>query len=71
MNLELVETGRDLVNLRGIEVVDVNRPIWGNGDAAARADAILLLLFCLLHTGQVKLRKIDGWQEMARGQEAA
>jgi len=27
-------------------------------------DAVLLLLFGLLRTGQVKLRKIDGWQEM-------
>ena len=34
-------------------------------------DAVLLLLFGLLRTGQVKLRKIDGWQEMARLQEAA
>lgn len=34
-------------------------------------DAVLLLLFGLLRTGQVKLRKIDGWQEMARVQEAA
>src|SRR5713226_8285719 len=28
-------------------------------------DAVLFLLFGLLRTGQVKLRKIDGWQEMA------
>ena len=34
-------------------------------------DAVLLLLFGLLRTGQVKLRKIDGWQELARVQEAA
>ena len=34
-------------------------------------DAVLLLLFGLLRTGQVQLRKIDGWQEMARVQEAA
>jgi putative transposase len=27
-------------------------------------DAVLLLLFGLLRTGQVKLRKIDGWHEM-------
>jgi putative transposase len=27
-------------------------------------DAVLLLLFGLLRSGQVKLRKIDGWQEM-------
>lgn len=27
-------------------------------------DAMLLLLFGLLRTGQVKLRKIDGWDEM-------
>ena len=34
-------------------------------------DAVLLLLFGLLRTGQVKLRKIDGWQEMAPVKEAA
>jgi len=28
-------------------------------------DAVLFLLFGLLRTGQVKLRKMDGWQEMA------
>src|SRR5580700_11579499 len=27
-------------------------------------DAVLLLLFGLLRTGQVKLRKMDGWKEM-------
>ena len=27
-------------------------------------DAVLLLLFGLLRTGQVKLRRLDGWQEM-------
>jgi transposase-like protein len=27
-------------------------------------DAVLLLLFGLLRSGQVKLRRIDGWQEM-------
>jgi len=32
---------------------------------------VLLLLFGLLRTGQVKLRKIDGWQEMAPVKEAA
>ncbi len=33
--------------------------------------AVLLLLFGLLRTGQVKLRKIDGWQAMERAKEAA
>jgi transposase-like protein len=28
-------------------------------------DAVLLLLFGLLRSGQIKLRRIDGWQEMA------
>jgi hypothetical protein len=31
----------------------------------------LLLLFGLLRSGLVKLRKIDGWHEMARVTEAA
>jgi putative transposase len=34
-------------------------------------DAVLLLLFGLLRSGQVKMRKIDGWQEMERVQQAA
>jgi hypothetical protein len=34
-------------------------------------DAVLLLLFGLLKSGQVKLRKIDGWQEMERVTKAA
>jgi putative transposase len=34
-------------------------------------DAVLLLLFGLLRTGQVKLRVIDGYQEMGAVQEAA
>lgn len=34
-------------------------------------DAVLLLLFGLLRSGQVKLRKIDGWDEMERVKEAA
>jgi len=34
-------------------------------------DAVLLLLFGLLRSGQVKLRKMDGWQEMASIQRAA
>lgn len=34
-------------------------------------DAVLLLLFGLLRTGQVRLRKIDGWQEMAQAKVAA
>jgi len=34
-------------------------------------DAVLLLLFGLLPSGQVKLRKIDGWDEMACVKEAA
>jgi len=29
------------------------------------ADAVLLLLFGVLRSGQIKLRRIDGWQEMA------
>jgi putative transposase len=29
-------------------------------------DAVLLLLFGLPRTGQVKLQKLDGWQEMKR-----
>lgn len=34
-------------------------------------DAVLLLLFGLLRTGQIKLRAIDGWQEMKAVKEAA
>ena len=34
-------------------------------------DAVLLLLFGLLRTGQVKLRKMDGWKEMAALTRAA
>jgi putative transposase len=34
-------------------------------------DAVLLLLFGLLRSGQVKMRKIDGWQEMERVKQAA
>jgi putative transposase len=34
-------------------------------------DAVLLLLFGLLKSGHVKLRKIDGWQEMERVTKAA
>jgi len=34
-------------------------------------DAVLFLLFGLLRTGQVKLRKMDGWQEMAAIKRAA
>jgi putative transposase len=34
-------------------------------------DAVLLLLFGLLRTGQIKLRAIDGSQEMKAGKEAA
>ena len=34
-------------------------------------EAVLLLLFGLLRSGQVKLRKIDGWEEMARVEKAA
>lgn len=33
-------------------------------------DAVLLLLFGLLRTGQVKLRRLDGWQEMKQLQAA-
>jgi transposase-like protein len=29
-------------------------------------DAVLLLLFGLLRAGHVRMRKIDGWQEMAQ-----
>ncbi len=34
-------------------------------------DAVLLLLFGLLRSGQVKMRKIDGWHEMERVEAAA
>lgn len=34
-------------------------------------DAVLLLLFGLLRSGQVKMRKIDGWQEMEHVKAAA
>jgi transposase-like protein len=34
-------------------------------------DAVLLLLFGLLRSGQIRLRAIDGWQEMRAVQEAA
>ncbi len=34
-------------------------------------DAVLLLLFGLLRSGQVKMRKIDGWHEMERVTQAA
>jgi putative transposase len=34
-------------------------------------DAVLLLLFGLLRSGQVKMRKIDGWHEMERAKQAA
>jgi putative transposase len=33
-------------------------------------DAVLLLLFGLLRSGQIQLRKIDGWRDMA-AEEAA
>jgi putative transposase len=34
-------------------------------------DAVLLLLFGLLRSGQIRLRKIDGWHDMARAAKAA
>jgi putative transposase len=34
-------------------------------------DAVVLLLFGLLRSGQVKLRKIDGWEEMGQVERAA
>jgi transposase-like protein len=34
-------------------------------------DAVLLLLFGLLRSGQIRLRAIDGWQEMRAVKEAA
>jgi putative transposase len=34
-------------------------------------EAVLLLLFGLLRSGHVKLRKIDGWEEMERVEQAA
>ena len=34
-------------------------------------DAVLLLLFGLLRSGQVKMREIDGWHEMERVKQAA
>ena len=33
-------------------------------------DAVLLLLFGLLRSGQIRLRKLDGWQEMKREKAA-
>jgi hypothetical protein len=56
-------------------------PTPSSGDARARAgstktqallpsaDAVLLLLFGLLRSGQIKLRRLDGWKDMppARG----
>ena len=32
---------------------------------------LVLLLFGLLRSGQVKMRKIDGWHEMERATQAA
>jgi putative transposase len=34
-------------------------------------DAVLFLLFGLLRTGQVKLRQMDGWQELEVSKRAA
>ncbi len=34
-------------------------------------DAVLLLLFGLLRSGQIKLRRLVGWTEMERVKEAA
>lgn len=34
-------------------------------------DAVLLLLFGLLRAGHIRVRKIDGWQEMPQGAAAA
>jgi transposase-like protein len=34
-------------------------------------DAVLLLLYGLLRSGQIRLRAIDGWQEMKAVKEAA
>jgi len=34
-------------------------------------DAVLLLLFGLLRSGQIRLRAIDGWHEMRAAKEAA
>lgn len=34
-------------------------------------EAVLLLLFGLLRSGQVKLRKLDGWEDMERIEQAA
>ncbi len=34
-------------------------------------DAVLLLLFGLMRSGQIRLRRLDGWQEMQAVKEAA
>ena len=34
-------------------------------------DAVLLLLFGLMRSGQIRLRRLDGWQEMHAVKEAA
>jgi putative transposase len=34
-------------------------------------DAVLLLLFGLTRSGQIRLRRLDGWQEMQAVKEAA
>jgi hypothetical protein len=54
-------------------VTNHQRARAGNGEFRRRTktqaslpgqDAVLLLLFGLLRSGYVKLRKIDGWHEM-------
>jgi transposase-like protein len=34
-------------------------------------DAVLLLLFGLTRSGQIRLRRLDGWQDMPAVKEAA
>jgi putative transposase len=34
-------------------------------------DAVLLLLFGLMRSGQIRLRRLDGWQDMPAVKEAA
>jgi hypothetical protein len=52
----------------------INEEFWRRTKTQASLpsqDAVLLQLFGLLRTGQIKLRAIDGWQEMKAVKEAA
>lgn len=48
-----------------------NSVAYENTGLAANQDAVLLLLFGLLPSGQVKMRKIDWMQEVERARQAA